>query len=59
LKAFLALALVPFLGGCIVPLLPLTGTQTLLGVGMSFATAVIVLALGMVAFAASSTRRRE
>jgi glycosyltransferase involved in cell wall biosynthesis len=59
LKAFLALALVPFLAGCVVPLLPLTGTQAVLAMGTSFATSVIVLALGMVAFAAASTRRRE
>jgi glycosyltransferase involved in cell wall biosynthesis len=59
LKAFLALALAPFLAACMIPLLPLTPTQTVLGVGLSLATAVVVLALGMVAFAASSTRRRQ
>jgi glycosyltransferase involved in cell wall biosynthesis len=59
LKAFLALALVPFVAGCVVPLLSLTRTETVLGVAMSFATTLIVLALGMVAFAASSARRRE
>jgi len=58
LKAFLALGLVPFVFGCVVPLLPLTGTQSLLLMAVSFSTAVIVLALGMVAFTASSTRQR-
>lgn len=59
LKAFLALSLLPFLAGFVVPLLPLTRTQAVLGMGVSFATAVVVLALGMVAFAASGARRRQ
>jgi glycosyltransferase involved in cell wall biosynthesis len=59
LKAFLALALVPFFGAVIVPLLPLVHTAKVLAVSISLACGLLIFALGMVAFAASSARRRE
>jgi hypothetical protein len=59
LKAFLALALVPFLSAGIVPLLPLAHADKVLVVWISLSTGLLVFALGMVAFAASSKPRRE
>lgn len=59
LKAFLALALVPFLSASIVPLLPLVHADKVLAVWISLATGLLIFALGMVAFASSRTRQRE
>ncbi len=58
LKAFLAFALLPLLSACIVPFLPLAHTEKVLLGGLALATAVVVFALGMVAFAVGRAAER-